>query len=99
MESIIDKVYQREYSNWIEHENSISVKQNDNTFLLNITTAIVWKMIDGERTGREIIERMYELYSDHNSKEYLTDLYLEAVTGMLQKKIIKEVILLGGRIC
>ena len=91
MDSVSKKIFEKVVCEWSETGNCINVKCNNNIFLLNVTSAIVWKMIDGERTTEEIINGMYDIYSENNSREHLEEICVDAISSMLQKNIIREI--------
>lgn len=92
MNNITSKVFEKKACEWTDLGECVNIKTSSDTFLLNLTSAIVWKMIDGERTGEEIIDCMYDMYSEFNPREYISELYTECISNMLQKCIIREIV-------
>ncbi|MCR5082419.1 MAG: PqqD family peptide modification chaperone [Parasporobacterium sp.] len=91
MEMVLNKTFDKAYSDWRDIGDCVRISTTKGDYLLNMTSSIVWKMLDGVRNGESIIDSLYEMYSDNNPKDYLEELYMESISTMIKKGIIKEI--------
>lgn len=89
-DAVSKKVFQHSTESWSEENGCIIVNQNGNSILLNITTSIVWRLIDGISSTDKILKFLVDTYGEHNEESYLIELLTESIDILTNMGVIKE---------
>ncbi|PXV93716.1 coenzyme PQQ synthesis protein D (PqqD) [Lachnotalea glycerini] len=64
---------------WKVSDGYVVIDSYKGQLMLNETSSLIWKEIDGNKTIAKIIEELYEKYKDNNNKDYIEEIVYDAI--------------------
>lgn len=65
--------------NWYEEEGNVVIDNGREKLIINETGKIVWELINGVNSIKDIIDYMIKKYGDKNPLEYITEIVEESL--------------------
>lgn len=83
---------------WKYENKYITFEHQGKKVILNNTASIIWRLMDGNNSINDIIDKIYEMHHDENSREYIQSIVYEFIDMIEQEGhiIIKENDEFGG---
>lgn len=82
------KIPESKTLNWKVSDKYVQIDVVQSKLLLNETSSIIWKKIDGHTSVGEIIEKLYEEYKENNPKSHIEEIVQEALQEFLNNDLI-----------
>ena len=73
---------------WKVTDGYVVVDSSKGHFILNNSSSLVWRCIDGCKTISDIINEIYEEHSRENTLTYVEEIVCEAISEYLDKDLI-----------
>lgn len=73
---------------WKVTDGYVVVDSPKGHFILNDSSSLIWKCIDGCKTISDIIKEIYEKYSEENTLSQVEEIVCEAIRSYVDKDLI-----------
>jgi|GEM_PF-1830279 len=73
---------------WKVNDGYVVVESITGQLLLNETSSIIWRIIDGNKSMIDIINELNDKYQDKNNREYIEEVVCEAITEFQERDLI-----------
>lgn len=84
----LDKIPTLKTICWKVTDGYVVVETSKGQFILNDTSSVIWRCIDGCKTISDIIKEIYEKYSETNTLQYIEEIVCEAINSYIDKGLV-----------
>ncbi|GKX32163.1 hypothetical protein SH1V18_46430 [Vallitalea longa] len=84
----LEKIPQSKTLNWQVKGGYVLINALSGKLMMNETSSLIWRKIDGSLSIQEIIEEIFQEYKKDNTIKYIEEIVCEAIQDFIDKGLL-----------